>query len=276
MSQLRDKMTMDLDLKGFSPSTKRLYLKNVKQFANHFAKSPAMMGEAEIREYLHHLVSRNVSNSYIKSVYSSLKFLYQVTLQRKWNSLAIPTTKAEKRLPEVLATCEIKALIDVTTNLKHRTILTTIYAAGLRVSEVANLKITDIDSKRMQIRVNQGKGKKDRYTILSEVNLKLLKKYWKRCRPTSWLFPGALDENPISTRSIQKFFKDNKEKAGIKKNVTVHSLRHSFATHLLENGTDIYHIQKLMGHSSVKTTSIYIHVKQDNLLKIKSPLDIWS
>ena len=276
MSQLRDKMKMDLELKGFSPNTKKAYLKNAERFANHFAKSPAMMGETEIREYLHHLASRNVSDSYISSVYSSLKFLYQVSLQRNWNNLSIPRTKAEKRLPYVLATSEIKSLLNVTTNLKHRTILMTIYAAGLRVSEVTNLRVCDIDSKRMQIRINQGKGKRDRYTILSQVNLSLLKKYWNRYRPITWLFPGSSDVNPISTRTIQKVFQDSKNNAGITKKVSVHSLRHSFATHLLETGTDISHIQKLMGHSSIKTTSKYIHLKQEDLLKIKSPLDVWA
>jgi len=268
-------MKMDLELKGFSTSTQKSYLRNVQQFTNHFGKSPALMGEKEIKEYLYHLVNRKVSESYMKSVYSSLKFFYHISLQRNWNSLAIPRTKAQKRLPEVLATSEIKSLLNVTTNLKHKTILMTTYAAGLRVSEVANLKVTDIDSKRMQIRVNQGKGKKDRYTILSQINLLLLRKYWNQYRPTIWLFPGITEVNSITTRSIQKFFQNSKDKAGIMKNVTVHSLRHSFATHLLENGTDIYHIQKLMGHSSIKTTSIYIHLKQEDLLKIKSPLDTW-
>lgn len=275
MSQLRTKMTMDLDLKGFSSSTKKIYLRNVQGFADYFAKSPAVMGEAEIKEYLHHLFNRKVSSSYLKGVYSSLKFLYQTTLHRNWSSFVIPTTKTEKRLPEVLADLEIKSLLNVTKNLKHQTILMTTYAAGLRVSEVAKLRVSDIDSKRMQIRVNQGKGKKDRYTILSGINLALLKKYWNKYRPATWLFPGVNEIEPISIRTIQKVFQTSKEKAGIKKNVSIHSLRHSFATHLLEMGTDINHIQKLMGHSSVKTTAVYIHLKQEDLLKIKSPLDVW-
>ena len=181
-----------------------------------------------------------------------------------------------KRLPEVLATSEIKALLQATTNLKHRTILMTIYAAGLRVSEAATLRINDIDSKRMLIRVRQGKGNKDRYTLLSEVNLSLLRTYWKEYRPKTWLFPGVTPNKPITTRTIQKVFQMGKEKAKISKDVSVHSLRHSFATHLLESGTDIYYIQRLMGHSSTKTTSLYIHLKQEDLLKIKSPIDIWS
>jgi site-specific recombinase XerD len=151
----------------------------------------------------------------------------------------------------------------------------TTYAAGLRVSETANLRVGDIDSKRMQIRVQQGAGNKDRYTILSEINLSLLRRYWEEYRPKTWLFPGSITNKTITTRTIQKVFENNKMKAGITKNVTVHSLRHSFATHLLESGTDIYYIQRLMGHRSAKTTSIYIHLKKENLLTIKSPLDIW-
>lgn len=184
------------------------------------------MGEPEIKAYLHHLIQKNVSHSYLNNVYSSLKFLYQTTLQRNWNNLTLPRTKTPKKLPEILAASEIKSLLNVTTNLKHQTILMTIYAAGLRVSEAAMLKITDIDSKRMQIRVNQGKGKKDRYTILSEINLLQLKKYWTQYRPKSWLFPGATQKQPISARTIQTVFQVSRDKAGIRKNVSVHSLRH--------------------------------------------------
>lgn len=275
MRQLRNQMKSDLELKGYSPKTVSSYIKQVEGFASFFGKSPDKLGEDEIKKYLHHLITLQRSDSYINSTYSTLKFLYQVTLKRNWNSIRIPRTKKRKRLPEVLDTSEIKALLNVTTNLKHRAILMTTYAAGLRVSETANLRVGDIDSKRMQIRVQQGKGNKDRYTILSEINLTLLRRYWEEYRPKTWLFPGSISDKAITTRTIQKVFENNKTKAGIIKNVTVHSLRHSFTTHLLESGTEINYIQKLMGHSSVKTTSIYIHLKQENLLKIKSPLDIW-
>ncbi|AHF06204.1 tyrosine-type recombinase/integrase [Desulfitobacterium metallireducens] len=276
MSELRRKMKADMELKGYSPRTLSSYIKRVAGFANYFGKSPNDLGEDEIKEYLHHLITLPRSDSYINGAYSALKFLYQVTLQREWSSLRIPRTKMRKRLPEVLATSEIKELLKATSNLKHRTLLMTIYAAGLRVSEAANLKVNDIDSRRMVIRVRQGKGNKDRYTLLSEVNLSLLRTYWKAYQPQIWLFPGVTSDKPITTRTIQKVFQTSKEKAKITKNVSVHSLRHSFATHLLESGTDIYHIQRLMGHSSTKTTSIYIHLKQENMLKIKSPIDIWN
>lgn len=252
MSELRCKMKADLELKGYSPKTLSSYIKRVEGFANYFGKSPDDLGEDEIKEYLHHLITLQRSDSCVNDVYSALKFLYTVTLQKDWNNLRIPRTKMRKRLPEVLATSEIKALLQATTNLKHRTILMTIYAAGLRVSEAATLRVNDIDSKRMLIRVRQGKGNKDRYTILSEVNLSLLRTYWKEYRPKTWLFPGITANKPITTRTIQKVFQMGKEKAKITKDVSVHSLRHSFATHLLESGTDIYHIQRLMGHSSTK------------------------
>jgi integrase/recombinase XerD len=268
-------MKVDLELKGYSLNTQSSYLKMVEGFAEYFRKSPERLGEIEIKQYLHYLVTEDKSDSYINCTYSALKFLYQVTLKRDWNNFRIPRTKVRKRLPEVLDASEINSLIQVTKNLKHRTILMTIYAAGLRVSEVANLRVSDIDSKRMQVRIQQGKGNKDRYTILSEVNLSQLRMYWNEYRPKIWLFPGSEPNKAISIRTIQKVFENSKIKAGIKKNVTVHSLRHSFATHLLESGTDIYHIQRLMGHSSAKTTSMYIHLKQEDLLKIKSPLDLW-
>lgn len=226
MSELRRRMISDMELKGYSPKTLSAYIKRVESFANYFGKSPDDLGEDEIKEYLHHLITLKRSDSYINGTYSTLKFLYQVTLQKNWSNLRIPRTKMRKRLPEVLATSEIKALLKVTTNLKHRMMLMTIYAAGLRVSEATNLKVNDIDSKRMLIRVRQGKGNKDRYTILSEVNLSLLRTYWKECRPKTWLFPGITSDKPITTRTIQKVFQMSKEKAKITKEVSVHSLRH--------------------------------------------------
>ena len=265
---------MDLELKGFSPNTQKLYIAHVKRFAEHFMKSPLDLGESEIKEYLHFLITeRNLSNSYVSGTYSALKFLFETTLKRQWEMEGIPRTKRQKKLPIILSKDEVKRLFNVTTNLKHRTILATIYSAGLRVSEAANLKLKDIDSSNMQIRVEQGKGSKDRYTILSDKNLELLRQYYKLHRPTTWLFPGQSIEEPVTSRTIQRVFEISKQKAGINKDVTVHSLRHSFATHLLEAGTDIFHIQLLLGHSSVKTTSIYIHLTSKNLMNLKSPLD---
>ena len=274
MGKLREQMKMDLKLKGYSPKTQAAYLGYMKNFVRYFGRSPAKMGEEEIREYLYHLVTeKDLGDSSINSAYSALKFFYKTTLCRDWNVAKIPRRKTEKRLPLVLDGSEIKQLLAVTTNLKHRALLMTTYSAGLRVSETAHLKVSDVDSKRMQLLVAQGKGKKDRYALLSPVTLNLLRDYWRQYRPFSWLFPGRLPERPISTRSIQKVFEKAKRKAGIKKPATVHTLRHSFATHLLEAGTDIYHIQKLLGHTSPKTTAIYIHLRRQDLLNIVSPLD---
>jgi len=274
MGKLREQMKMDLKLKGYSPKTQAAYLGYMKNFVRYFGRSPAKMGEEEIREYLYHLVTeKDLGDSSINSAYSALKFFYKTTLGRDWNVAKIPRRKTEKRLPVVLDGSEIKQLFAVTTNLKHRALLMTTYSAGLRVSETAHLKVSDVDSKRMQLLVAQGKGKKDRYALLSPVTLNLLRDYWRQYRPFSWLFPGRLPERPISTRSIQKVFEKAKRKAGIKKPATVHTLRHSFATHLLEAGTDIYRVQKLMGHTSPKTTAIYIHLRRQDLLKVVSPLD---
>ena len=274
MGKLREQMKMDLKLNGYSPKTQAAYLGYMKNFVRYFGRSPAKMGEKEIREYLYHLITgKDLGDSSINSAYSALKFFYETTLGRDWNVAKIPRRKTEKRLPVVLDGSEIKQLLAVTANLKHRALLMITYSAGLRVSETAHLRVSDIDSKRMQLRVAQGKGKKDRYALLSPVTLNLLRDYWRQYRPFSWLFPGRSPERPISTRSIQKVFKDAKRKAGIKKPATVHTLRHSFATHLLEAGTDIYRVQKLMGHTTPKTTAIYIHLRRQDLLKVVSPLD---
>ena len=274
MGKLREQMKMDLKLNGYSPKTQAAYLGYMKNFVRYFGRSPAKMGEKEIREYLYHLITgKDLGDSSINSAYSALKFFYETTLCRDWNVAKIPRRKTEKRLPVVLDGSEIKQLLAVTANLKHRALLMITYSAGLRVSETAHLRVSDIDSKRMQLRVAQGKGKKDRYALLSPVTLNLLRDYWRQYRPFSWLFPGRSPERPISTRSIQKVFKDAKRKAGIKKPATVHTLRHSFATHLLEAGTDIYRVQKLMGHTTPKTTAIYIHLRRQDLLKVVSPLD---
>jgi len=274
MGKLREQMKMDLKLKGYSPKTQAAYLGYMKKFAQYFGRSPAKMGEEEIRKYLYHLVTeKQVSTSSINGAYSALKFFYQTVLQGNWNIAKIPRTKVRKKLPIVLDGSEIKQLFAVTTNLKHRAILMTTYSAGLRVSETAHLKVSSIDSKRMQLRIDQGKGNKDRYTLLSPATLDLLRDYWRQYHPFSWLFPGRLPDRPISTRAIQKTFEKAKRKAGIQKPATVHTLRHSFATHLLEAGTDIYRVQKLMGHTTPKTTTIYIHLRRQDLLKVVSPLD---
>lgn len=274
MSQLLEKMKMDLALRGYSPRTQKTYLKNVKQFSNHFAKPPEHLNEEDIREYLYHSISvRKLSCSFVNTAYSAIKFFFETTLDHEWNMKNIPRVKRSKKLPVALSPDEVKKIFDVTTNLKHKAILMTTYSAGLRVSEVAHLKISDIDSGNMQIRIRQAKGDKDRYTLLGQSNLLVLREYFKVYRPTDWLFPNELTLKPLSTRTIQKVFQDAKNRCGITKDVSIHSLRHSFTTHLLKSGVDLAYIQKLLGHTNIQTTSIYLHLASRDILNIISPLD---
>ncbi len=277
MGKLRDQMQRDLQLRGLSPKTQKAYLNQVRDFARYFKKSPDQLGEDEAKEYLHYLLKeKNVSDSTYRHCYSALKFFYQTTLKRNCVFEKIPHLKKGKKLPVVLDKTEVDTIFSVTKNLKHRAILMLIYSSGLRVSEAAHLQITDIDSKRMLLQVRQAKGGKDRYSILSNVALNVLRQYWRIYRPKEWLFHGESSDKPISERSIQKIFEKAKNLAGITKPATVHTLRHSFATHLLEAGTDLHHIQLLLGHTSPKTTTIYLHVSRKDLTRIVSPLDFIS
>jgi integrase/recombinase XerD len=275
MGKLYDQMKVDLELKNLSPRTRSCYLTWVKSFALHFHRSPEELGEQEIRDYLHYLIQeKKASQSGVSQAYSALKFFYETTLKRDWNGFRIPRVQMGKKLPVVLSQQEIHAIFSATRNLKHRVVLMTIYSAGLRISEVVHLKVSDIDSQRMTIRVQQGKGQKDRYTLLSQRTLEVLRAYWKEYRPSGWLFPGKPETEHLSVSSVQRVFEKVLLRAGIKKPASVHTLRHSFATHLLEAGTDLYHIQRLLGHTSPKTTAIYLHLSRKNLGGVTSPLDL--
>jgi integrase/recombinase XerD len=274
MGKLRDQMEMDMRLRRFSPKTIACYLACMKGVAKHFRKSPAELGDEEIRAYLYCLMEeRKVSQSVLVQTYSALKFFFEKTLQKQWNAFRIPRCKQRRKLPGVLTREEVESILSATKNLKHRAILMTIYSAGLRIGEVTRLKVSDIDSGRMMIRVNEGKGLKDRYTLLGERNLEMLRRYWKAYRPLEWLFPGRNASGPVSISAIQRVFKTSLAKAGIKKKASVHTLRHCFATHLLESGTDLYYIQRLLGHKSAGTTSVYLHITGKDIGKIKSPID---
>jgi len=276
MGRLHDQMKRDLELKNYSPKTRSCYLASVKSFALYFHRSPAELGDQEIREYLHYLIQeKKASQSVISQSYSALKFLYETTLKRDWNGLRIPRAKMGKKLPVVLSQQEIQAIFSATRNLKHRALLMTIYSAGLRVSEAVHLKVSDIDSQRMMIRVQQGKGDKDRYTLLAKRTLEVLREYWREYRPKDWLFYSHSFERPLSSRTVQVVLNRVLHQAGIKKPATVHTLRHSFATHLLEAGTDLYHIQHLLGHKSPKTTTIYLHLSRKDMVNVISPIDRW-
>ncbi len=199
--------------------------------------------------------------------------MYRYILERDDIEIKLSRPKKQKKLPTVLSSEEVSKILNELKNEKHQAIMYLIYSSGLRIGEAINLRVTDIDSQRMLIRVRQGKGRKDRYTVLSQVALEVLRKYSKKYRPFDWLFPGGDIGSHISERTVQKIFERAKESAGIKKEATVHTLRHSFATHLLEGGTDLRFIQELLGHSSSKTTEIYTHVTERSVRSIQSPLD---
>jgi len=258
----------------YSTHTIATYTDLFEEFINYYEHNkPEDITEEMIISFLRYLVNeRHISTSYQNQSINAIKFYYERVLGRNRKVYIIDRPREEKFLPEVLSELEITAILNATENLKHKAILMTIYSAGLRISEAINLKIKDIDSQRMQIRVEQGKGKKDRYTLLSNKTLEILRIYFKQFKPKEWIFEGAKGEQ-YSTSSIKAILKASVKKTDIKKHVTVHTLRHSFATHLLEAGTDLRYIQSLLGHESSKTTEIYTHITTKGFDQIKSPLD---
>lgn len=274
MSTVREKMLAELQLRGITPRTQTAYLREIAKLENYFNKSPEELGEEEVKEYLVHMLEdRGLSSGTYKYYAAGIKFLYRTTLNRGEVVEKIKYPKAKIKLPVVLDLSEVRTMLSVMENLKHRAVLTITYSAGLRVSETAHLKVTDIDSKRMMVRVRQGKGGKDRYTILSKTTLECLREYWRAYRPKDWLFEGQKEGSHICYTSIRNIFVEAKERAGITKPVGPHSLRHAFATHLIEAGTSLHHVQLLLGHKSPKTTTVYLHVSKMNLAQVCSPLD---
>src|SRR5713101_820718 len=273
MTPLRQRMSEDLRLRNFAPLTQRRYLDAVAKFARHFGRSPDQLGPEHIRAYQLHLLSQQMSYSSLRLVVSALRFFYHVTLGRDWVIEEIPYPRGKRTLPVILSLTEVAQFLGAITNLKHRAALMTAYAAGLRVSEVVNLKVTDIDSQRMVIRVQQGKGRKDRYVMLSPQLLLVLRTYWRAVRPKDWLFPGRKATH-LSVRMVQVACRQAHQASGLAKRVTVHTLRHSFATPLLEAGTDVRTIQLLLGHRSLATTACYTHVATTTVCATPSPLDL--
>ncbi len=258
----------------YSTNTIKAYASLFEEFINYYPNDDIdQMDERKIIAFCQYLViDRKVSASHQNQAINAIKFYYEKVLGGKRKLYTLQRPNKERQLPVVLSTEEVSQIFAQLKNLKHRTVLMLIYSAGLRISEAINLKIKDIDSKRMQIRIEQSKGKKDRYTLLSQKMLVLLRKNYTHYKPTNYLFEGQ-DSPTYSTKSIQLVLKKACEQAGIKKHVTVHTLRHSFATHLLENGTDLRYIQLLLGHESTKTTEIYTHLTTKGFDQIKSPLD---
>lgn len=276
LSQIKE-LLIDIDkqltLRGYSTKTRKAYLGHIRRLSLKYNKHPEELTNEELQRYLLYLINKDEkSNSYANQAVSALKFLYNVVLNRTLE-VDLPRPKKEKTLPDVLSQEEVIKILKMIENDKHRAILCLVYSSGLRVSEVVRLKTEDIDSSRMMIHIRQAKGKKDRYVILSEVALQELRKYIKKYPTNDWLFPGGNEGKHLTERSVQKVFENAKNKAKIKKKVSVHSLRHSFATHLLEGGIDLRYIQELLGHNSIKTTEIYTHISKKDISRIKSPLD---
>lgn len=275
MSTLRQRMTDDMRLRNFSPRTIESYLFHVAAFAKHFATSPDALGAEHVRAYqLHLFEQKRASPSTVNLATCALKFFFRVTLGRCERIADLPIAKRGRKLPVVLSPNEVLRLLEAVRDPLYRILLTTAYSAGLRLSEVLHLRVEDIDSERMTIRVRQGKGRKDRYVMLSPVLLESLRGYWKQYRPRTWLFPATRGDRPVSETSIQRTIKHAAREAGIAKPVCVRTLRHCFATHLLETGTDIHVIQQLLGHTDVRTTQRYAHVSTRAIHSTPSPLDL--
>lgn len=261
-----------LEILRYSNNTVRAYVNCFEAFINHFKETePLEINENEIREYLQKLIRDGKSNSYINQALNSIKFYYEVVNGMPNRFYSIERPRKKKRLPDVLSKDEILGIIENTNNLKHRCIVELLYSSGLRRNELLQLRPSDIDSKRMMVRVRQGKGSKDRLTILSKSTLNDLRQYFKEYRPKNFLFEGVNGKS-YSTSSVLNIIVNAAKKAGINRRVTPHMLRHSFATHLLEKGTDIRHIQLLLGHGSTRTTEIYTHVADRSFMKIEDLL----
>ena len=273
VSPLRQRMIDDMKIRNMSPNTQNIYIFAVARFSAYHRRSPDKLGLEDIRNYHLHLVSRKLKPTTINPIMGALRFFYGKTLGQKDIVDEIPYARLADSLPAVLSREEVERFLKTVRNLKMRTAFITIYAAGLRVSELVALTSRDIDSTRMVIAIRHGKGGKDRYVMLSEQLLGILRDYWKRTKPTHWLFPGPDPLQPVTTRSLQRVFHDAAEAAGFDKNVTVHTLRHSFATHLLEQKVDIRVIQGLLGHRNINSTTRYTRVAVDTIRQIQSPLE---
>ena len=267
-------MEDEMKLRNYSYRTRKTYRNQIKRFLGSFGKSISEISKIEIRNYLVHLVDdKQVSRNYLNQVISAIKFVFRHVLRQPYTVSDIPRPKEERLLPVVLSRPELIRLFKSLRNLKHRALLILSYSAGLRVSEVVRLKMRDIDTDRSMIHIRQAKGKKDRYVPLSDVALKALTIYQDAFHPQNWLFEGQRTGRHLTERSIQKTLQRTLVKAQIKKSVTMHTLRHSFATHLLEDGTDLRYIQEILGHHRPETTMRYTHVAKTNARNVRSPLD---
>lgn len=275
MSELRTRMIRDMALRGFSPRTHQAYIGAVVGLAKYYRRSPDQITNDEVQAYLAHLIQeRELSWSTCSQAAHAFRFLYHVTLGHERAEFHVPAPKQPQKLPEILSREEVWRLLHACTHPRHRLLLATTYAAGLRVSEVVALKVSDIDAERMTVRVEQGKGARDRYVPLAERLLHDLRAYWQTAPPRVWLFANRQGTRPIDRTVAQKIYMTAKLRAGIRKQGGIHALRHAFATHLLEAGTDLHTVQRLLGHRHITTTMRYFHLSQGRIVGTRSPLDL--
>jgi site-specific recombinase XerD len=273
ISPLRRRMIEDMTIRKFAQKTQHDYVQRVKDFANYLKRSPDTAKPEDVREFQLHLTSSGAGVPKINTTISALRFFFKVTLDRPDLSRHLSTIHKPRKVPFVLSPDEVARFLEAAPGIKYKAAFSVAYGAGLRVSEVASLKISDIDSQRMMLRIEQGKGRKDRYAMLSPVLLELLRDWYRAARPQGWLFPGQNPTNPITARQLTRACHTAAEMADLKKRVTPHTLRHSFATHLLEQNIDIRVIQVLLGHSKLETTALYTRVATKTIREVMSPLD---
>ena len=275
MTSLRQRMLEDLRIRNYAPSTVTCYIRAVAQFAKHFNRSPDHLGPDQIRSWQLYLLNEKGFKlpSYIQAI-SGLRFFYRTTLNSRIDVERIPFPRYESKLPVILSKEEVKALLEAPKNLGHRAILATMYGAGLRVSEATNLKVPDVDGKRKVIWIRGGKGHKDRQVMLPDALREVLAAFWRWKRPTDWFFPGGKAGSPISEKAVFLTCRKAARTAGIAKPVHPHSLRHAFATHLLEDGVNLLVIQTLLGHKSLKTTARYLHLADSTVRSTRSPIEL--
>jgi integrase/recombinase XerD len=274
MTELRTRMDNDLLVRGMAERTRETYLAAVARLARHYRRAPDQLSPEEVQAYLVHMLrDEKLAWSTCSIAVHAFRFLYHTTLGRPAASFTIPGPKRRQTLPEILSPAEVRRLLESTTTRKQRAVLATTYGAGLRVSEVVRLQLHHIDAERMGLRIEQGKGGKDRDTLLSPRLLEELRAYWRQYRPALWLFPARDGKRPMDPSTAQKFYYAAKRQAGITKRGGIHALRHAFATHLLEAGTDLHTIQRLLGHGDLRTTTRYLHLARRTVLATPSPLE---
>jgi len=275
MTALRQQMDADMVVRGMAAKTREAYLGAVVGLVRFYRRSPDQISDAEVQSYLLHLIQeRKRAWSTCNIAVHGLRFFYHVTLKRDRSTFSIPASRQPAKVPHILSTDDVRRILAATSNLKHHVMLATTYGAGLRVNELVHLRVTDIDAARMTIRVEHGKGAKDRYTLLSVRLLDELRTYWRQYRPRTWLFAGQRTDQPMDPSGIQRAYTAAKRRAGVTKRGGIHGLRHAFATHLLEAGVDVPTIQRLLGHRALSTTSRYFHLAHPTLLAHRSPLDL--